>query len=146
MENTAAAEPAPIIVFTYKQGIPVREGGKLLKMRILECFQADLSWECVLNKRDVFRGFFDRFDLDTICNYFRKNRPPGKIILKSKVLYETERTSPSDAISKELKKRDAKFVGITILYAYLQAVGVIYVHEEGYFLEHKSETKGDHYE
>ena len=75
-----------------------------------------------------------------------KNRPPGKIILKSKVLYETERTSPSDAISKELKKRDAKFVGITILYAYLQAVGVIYVHEEGYLLEHKSETKGDHYE
>ncbi len=29
-----------------------------------------------------------------------------------------------------------KFVGTTVIYAYLQAVGVIYSHEEGCFLAH----------
>ncbi len=43
----------------------------------------------------------------------------------------------SDAVSKDLKKRGMKFVGTTIIYAYLQAVGVIYSHEEGCFLEHR---------
>jgi len=35
------------------------------------------------------------------------------------------RTPLSDAISKALKKRGFKFVGSTIVYAYLQAVGVV---------------------
>lgn len=39
-------------------------------------------------------------------------------------------TSPlSDMISQELKRRGMKFVGSTIIYAYLQAVGVINDHE-----------------
>lgn len=42
----------------------------------------------------------------------------------------------SDAVSKDLKKRGMKFVGTTIIYAYLQAVGVICSHEEGCFLAH----------
>ena len=41
----------------------------LLEMLILESFQAGLSWECVLNKRDDFRKCYDDFDLDKICNY-----------------------------------------------------------------------------
>lgn len=35
------------------------------------------------------------------------------------------RTELSDRISKELKRRGMKFVGTTIVYAYLQAVGVV---------------------
>lgn len=38
-------------------------------------------------------------------------------------------TTPlSDALSKDLKKRDFTFVGSTIIYAYLQAVGVVNDH------------------
>lgn len=37
-------------------------------------------------------------------------------------------TSLSDAISKDLKKRGMTFVGSTIIYAYLQAVGVVNDH------------------
>ena len=47
----------------------------------------------------------------------------------------------SDAVSKDLKKRGMKFVGTTIVYAYLQAVGVVYSHDEGCFLEHKEDTE-----
>lgn len=43
----------------------------------------------------------------------------------------------SDAISTDLKKRGMTFVGTTIIYSYLQAVGVIFSHEPGCFLEHK---------
>ena len=41
----------------------------LYEMLILESFQAGLSWECVLNKRDAFRTAYDGFDLEKVCNY-----------------------------------------------------------------------------
>ena len=44
------------------------------------------------------------------------------------------RTDLSDRISKDLKKRDFRFVGTTIIYAYLQAVGVVNDHIRGCFL------------
>jgi DNA-3-methyladenine glycosylase I len=41
-------------------------------------------------------------------------------------------TTPlSDAISKDLKKRGMSFVGPTIIYAYLQAVGIVNDHHKG---------------
>ena len=39
------------------------------------------------------------------------------------------RTQASDALSKDLKKRGFKFVGTTILYAFMQAVGMVNDHE-----------------
>ena len=41
----------------------------LYEMLILECFQAGLSWECILNKRDYFKDAYDNFDLDKIIKY-----------------------------------------------------------------------------
>ena len=41
------------------------------------------------------------------------------------------KTELSDIISKDMKKRGFKFIGTTIIYAYLQAVGVIDDHLEG---------------
>ena len=46
-------------------------------------------------------------------------------------------TPLSDNISKDLKKRGMNFVGTTIIYAYLQAVGVVHSHEQECFLSHK---------
>lgn len=44
------------------------------------------------------------------------------------------RTALSDRISKDLKRRGFRFVGTTIIYAYLQAVGVVNDHARGCFL------------
>ena len=44
------------------------------------------------------------------------------------------RTDLSDRIAKDLKKRGFRFVGTTIIYAYLQAVGVVNDHMRGCFL------------
>jgi len=38
----------------------------LFEMLILESFQAGLSWECVLNKRDSFRKAYCDFDLNKV--------------------------------------------------------------------------------
>ena len=43
-------------------------------------------------------------------------------------------TALSDRISKDLKRRGFRFVGTTILYAYLQAVGVVNDHSRACFL------------
>ncbi len=154
-------------------GVPVHDDGKLFEMLILECFQAGLSWECVLNKRDAFRDAFDGFDLDKVCAYddekieelisnpkiirnrlkiqaavtnarvFREiRRQYGSFSnylwpwTDGSVIYETGQASSclSDKISADLKKRGMKFVGTTVIYAYLQAVGVIYSHDDGCFL------------
>ena len=145
----------------------------LYEMLILESFQAGLSWECVLNKRESFREAYDNFDLEKVCAYGQQKvtelqnnlaiiRNKLKIqasiqnsiifrgiaeeygsfysYLKSfageSILYETDKTANflSDAISKDLQKRGMKFVGSTIIYSYLQAVGFIYSHDRECYL------------
>lgn len=53
------------------------------------------------------------------------------------VIYEINKTTNqlSDSISKDLKKRGMKFVGSTIIYSYLQAIGIICSHDEECFLK-----------
>lgn len=41
----------------------------LFEMLILESFQAGLSWECVLNKRDAFRKAYDNFEIEKVIKY-----------------------------------------------------------------------------
>lgn len=53
----------------YEWGKPVYDDNKLFEMLILESFQAGLSWEIILNKRDKFREAFDNFDIEKIINY-----------------------------------------------------------------------------
>ena len=50
-------------------GQPLYDDKKLYELLILECFQAGLSWECILNKRENFRKAFDNFDIDKIIGY-----------------------------------------------------------------------------
>ena len=145
----------------------------LYEMLILESFQAGLSWECVLNKRENFRKAFDNFDIDKICKYdenkiqellnnkgiIRNKLKINAAINNSKIfksiikefgsfhnylktftkditIYENDKTTNklSDDISKDLQKRGMKFVGSTIIYSYLQAIGVIYSHDKECFL------------
>lgn len=62
-----------------------------------------------------------------------------KIFTKGNIFYEVNLTSSdlSDSISKDLIKRGMKFVGTTIIYSYLQAIGVINSHEEDCFMYNK---------
>ena len=59
-----------------------------------------------------------------------------KTFTGGKIFYEWDRTTNdvSDKMSADLIKRGMKFVGSTIIYSYLQAVGVIYSHMEDCFM------------
>lgn len=145
----------------------------LFEMLILESFQAGLSWECILIKKEAFKKAYDDFNIDKIINYSDKKieellhnkeiiRNKLKIkasianskifknivneygsfynylktFTKGKIIYEIDKTTSdlSDNISKDLKRRGMKFVGSTIIYSYLQAVGIIYSHDRDCYL------------
>lgn len=50
-------------------GVPLHDDRALYELLILETFQAGLSWECVLNKREAFRQAFDGFDVQKVAAY-----------------------------------------------------------------------------
>lgn len=49
--------------------VPRFDDQYLYEMLILESFQAGLSWECVLNKRENFRAAYDHFDINKVIAY-----------------------------------------------------------------------------
>lgn len=64
-------EKNPIYVdyHDHEWGKPHHDDQDLFELLILETFQAGLSWEIILNKRENFRKAFDQFDINTIMNY-----------------------------------------------------------------------------
>ena len=54
-------------------GKPEHDDKKLYEMLVLESFQAGLSWECILNKRENFRRAFSQFDMDKILCFTRSD-------------------------------------------------------------------------
>ena len=73
--------------------------------------------------------FFDVENKNMNINYL-------KIFTHGKRYVEINEVSSklSDDISNDLKKRGMKFVGTKIIYSYLQAIGIIYSHDEGCYL------------
>ena len=53
---------------------------------------------------------------------------------KKNTTFAYESSPLSDTISKELKRRGMKLVGETIVYSFLQAIGIINSHEEKFWL------------
>ena len=53
-----------------------------------------------------------------------------------KIIYEVNKTTSklSDNISNDLIKRGMEFVGSTIIYSYLQAIGIVYVQVLDFFM------------
>jgi DNA-3-methyladenine glycosylase I len=74
-------------------------------------------------------------DLGSFSDYlwnFVAGRPMRSAGPLSRATYRA--TSPeSDALSKDLKKRGFTFVGSTIMYAFMQAVGMVNDHEDSCF-------------
>jgi len=150
-------------------GIPVRDSRTLWEILMLEGFQAGLSWQIILRKREGFRKAFKNFDPKKVAKFteadiLRLMQDEGIIRARAKIaatiagaqIYlameksgesfsdflwsftngkAIQNTGPvpaktelSERISKELKKRGFKFVGPVIVYAFLQAAGIVNDH------------------
>lgn len=53
----------------HEWGVANYNDDYMFEFLILESFQAGLSWETILNKRENFRQAFDNFDYKKIANY-----------------------------------------------------------------------------
>jgi DNA-3-methyladenine glycosylase I len=154
-------------------GVPVRDDRTLFEFLTLEGFQAGLTWELILKRREALRKAFDNFNPEKIARYNdedvkRLMANPNVIRNRAKILAtinnairlkEVQKefgsfdafvwkfvqgktlnnaftdfsnipaeTEESKAMSKEMKKRGFKFVGPTICYAFMQAVGLVNHH------------------
>jgi DNA-3-methyladenine glycosylase I len=154
-------------------GVPLHDDRKLFEFFVLEGFQAGLSWQIVLNKREGFRKAFDHFDPAIVANYNENKIEEliqDKSIIRNKMkitacvnnarrfleiqkeygsfdnyiwkfvdlkpvvncfadIKELPAKTPlSDEISADLKKRGFKFVGSTVIYAHMQATGMVNDH------------------
>jgi DNA-3-methyladenine glycosylase I len=105
-------------------GVPAHDDRRLFEFLILEGAQAGLSWETILKKRANYRAAFDGFDA-YIWRFL--DGVPKKNAWRS--LKELPAATPeSKAMSKDLRSRGFKFVGPTICYAFMQAVGMVNDH------------------
>ena len=80
-----------------------------------------------INNSKIFKTIVDEYG--SFYNYLRT-------FTKDRTIYETNKTTNdlSDALSKDLQNRGMTFVGSVIIYAYLQAIGVIYSHDKDCYL------------
>jgi DNA-3-methyladenine glycosylase I len=183
-----AGDPSMTRYHDEEWGVPVHDDRKIFEFLVLEGFQAGLSWQTILRKRENFRKAFDGFDFNKITRYGQRKiasllKDEGIIRNRLKVeaavanaraflqvreefgtfdryiwgfvegkpvqnhfksLAEIPaRTELSDRISRDLKKRGFKFVGSTIVYAHMQATGMVNDHLVGCF-RHKELNRATH--
>jgi DNA-3-methyladenine glycosylase I len=54
-------------------GVPVHDDQKLFEFLVLDAFQAGLSWQTILNKRENFRKALHNFNANKISKYTQKD-------------------------------------------------------------------------
>jgi DNA-3-methyladenine glycosylase I len=166
----AHGDPQMLTYHDTEWGVPEHDARMLWETLMLEGFQAGLSWQVVLRKREAFREAFAGFDPSVVARFDEQDvarlmgnagiiRARAKIeaTIRGAQIY-TEMAERGDAfddfcwsftdgevlrgdghsrlvssplserISKELKRRGFKFVGPTIVYAWMQAIGMVNDH------------------
>lgn len=179
------AESSPLMQSYHdaEWGVPLRESRALWEMLMLEGFQAGLSWNVVLRKREAFRRAFAGFVPEVVARFDERDvlrllndegiiRARAKIeatIQGAKIYGEmaargesfgdfcwsftdgktlvgdghsrVTATPLSESISRELKRRGFKFVGPTIVYAWMQAIGMVNDHAADCFRRHSATAR-----
>jgi len=152
-------------------GVPVHDDVELFERLVLESFQAGLSWQTILSKRDAFRAAFRGFDPAVVAAFDDADRarlmadagivrngakidatignagaflaivaelgsfdaylaglvpqPPARLPRTAVAGEIPAQTPVAEALSNDLKRRGFRFVGPTIVYAFMQSVGLV---------------------
>ena len=154
-------------------GIPCHSEKLLFEYLMLESMSCGLSWNLMLQKREIFHACFADFDYKKVAEFTEADinkamEYPGMIKSRRKIeaiisnakcfmqiqqeygsfdkylwdysegntfIYQRHldgewltKNDLSDKIAADLKKRGFKFLGSTLIYSYLQSVGIINDH------------------
>jgi DNA-3-methyladenine glycosylase I len=167
------SDPLYVAYHDAEWGVPIHDDQRLFETLILQGAQAGLSWFTILRKREQYRRAFDRFHVERVAGYTKKDvqrllNDPGIVrnrlkiesaVRNARAVLEIQekygalddfiwryvdhtprqnawesisklpaRTEQSDRMSSDLKKLGMGFVGPTICYAFMQAVGMVNDH------------------
>ena len=121
----AEFDPKKVARFTAKKKAVLLNNPGIIRNR-LKIDSAVTNAQAFLSVQEEF-GSFDRYVWQFVGGKQKMNRRPR--------MTQVPATSPeSDALSKDLKKRGFRFVGSTIIYAYMQAVGLVNDHTTDCFV------------
>ena len=154
-------------------GIPCHSEKLLFEYLMLESMSCGLSWNLMLQKREIFHACFADFDYKKVAEFteadinaameypgmIKSRRKMEAIISNAKCFMQIQqefgsfdkylwdysegntfiyqrhldgewltKNDLSDKIAADLKKRGFKFLGSTLIYSYLQSVGIINDH------------------
>jgi DNA-3-methyladenine glycosylase I len=177
--GSTSPDPRMLAYHDEEWGVPVHDDAELFERLALESFQAGLSWQTILNKREAFQAAFRGFDPETVAAFDDDDRArlmanagivrnrakidatienarvalaiaaelgsfdaylqsevpgPAATLPRTAVGGSIPATTPaSDALSADLRRRGMRFVGSTIVYSFMQSVGVVDDHLPGCF-------------
>ncbi len=141
-------------------GVPAYTDKKIYEFLVLESFQAGLSWRTILHRRKNFAKAFANFDYTKVAKFSEREitrlmQDASIIRNKLKIVAAINNAQRflevrkefgtfakymwswkgDEALlwSKDLKKRGFKFLGPTVLYAHMQALGMVNDHSKDCF-------------
>ena len=144
-------------------GVPLHEDNRLFEMLVLESMQSGLSWITVLRKRKAFQVAFHQFDPGRVATFGSKEiekllanadiiRNRAKIeaaVANARATLRVQekygsldaflwrvvegKTLESERLAKECKAHGYRFIGPTVAYSLMQAVGMVNDHEVSCF-------------
>jgi DNA-3-methyladenine glycosylase I len=117
-------DPRRVARFDARRRAALRRDGAIVRNRLKIDATVTNARAFLAVQREF--GSFDRYLWSFSGGRPRVNRPRSDAV--------PARTPLSDALSRDLVRRGFRFVGTTICYAFLQAVGVVNDHARGCFL------------
>ena len=155
----AGTDPLYCAYHDTEWGVPEHDSRALWEKLMLDGFQAGLAWITILRKREAFRTAFAGFEPDRVARFTEADverlignarayvamRMAGEdfagfvwsFVSGEPVLGDgakaLTRSPQSEALSGALRRRGFKFVGPVIVYAWMQACGLVDDHEETCF-------------
>ena len=128
-EAFAEFDPVKVARFTAKKQTQLLKNPRIIRNR-LKIDSAVTNAQAFLAVQKEFESF-DRYVWRFVGGKQKVNR--------WRAMAQVPATSPeSDVLSKDLKRRGFRFVGSTIVYAYMQAVGLVNDHTIGCFVQSKT--------
>ena len=88
-----------ILYHDTEWGVPSHDDGYIFEMLILEGFQAGLSWNTILQKRENFREAFDNFKVEKISQYTLDD--VEKLLTDPRIIAEYDTTKLSELLKNE---------------------------------------------
>jgi DNA-3-methyladenine glycosylase I len=150
--------PLDIAYHDEEWGKPVHDDRTLFEFLTLEGAQAGLSWSTILKKRDNYRTAFANFDPKKVARFDAARRAKlmkDEGIVRNRLKIESTvsnaraflavqqefgsfdsylwKFTEAKALSRDLKQRGFRFVGETIVYAFMQATGMVNDHAKSCF-------------